>query len=140
MERIKQITGKELVKTMPEAEPLGPQAPLDCMIIAPLTGNSLSKFANALTNTPPLMAAKATLRNGSPVVLAIATNDALGLNAMNLGKLLVTKNVFFVPYGQDHPYKKPDSLVSHMELIPETIDEAINGKQLQPIMRNYDIV
>lgn len=86
------------------------------------------------------MAAKATLRNGSPVVLAIATNDALGLNAMNLGKLLVTKNVFFVPYGQDHPYKKPDSLVSHMELIPETIDEAINGKQLQPIMRNYDIV
>ncbi|MBU6081088.1 MULTISPECIES: dipicolinate synthase subunit B [Allobacillus] len=140
LERIKQITGKELVKTMPEAEPLGPQAPLDCMIIAPLTGNSLSKFANALTNTPPLMAAKATLRNGSPVVLAIATNDALGLNAMNLGKLLVTKNVFFVPYGQDHPYKKPDSLVSHMELIPETIDEAINGKQLQPIMRNYDIV
>lgn len=140
LERIKQITGKELVKTMPEAEPLGPQAPLDCMIIAPLTGNSLSKFANALTNTPPLMAAKATLRNGSPVVLAIATNNALGLNAMNLGKLLVTKNVFFVPYGQDHPYKKPDSLVSHMELIPETIDEAINGKQLQPIMRNYDIV
>ena len=140
LERIKQITGKELVKTMPEAEPLGPQAPLDCMIIAPLTGNSLSKFANALTNTPPLMAAKATLRNGSPVVLAIATNDALGLNAMNLGKLLVTKNVFFVPYGQDHPYKKPDSLVSHMELIPETIDEAINGKQLQPIIRNYDIV
>ena len=140
LERIKQITGKELVKTMPEAEPLGPQAPLDCMIIAPLTGNSLSKFANALTNTPPLIAAKATLRNGSPVVLAIATNDALGLNAMNLGKLLVTKNVFFVPYGQDHPYKKPDSLVSHMELIPETIDEAINGKQLQPIMRNYDIV
>lgn len=105
LERIKQITGKELVKTMPEAEPLGPQAPLDCMIIAPLTGNSLSKFANALTNTPPLMAAKATLRNGSPVVLAIATNDALGLNAMNLGKLLVTKNVFFVPYSQDHPYK-----------------------------------
>ncbi|MBR7552941.1 dipicolinate synthase subunit B [Allobacillus sp. GCM10007491] len=140
LERIKQITGKELIKTMPEAEPLGPQAPLDCMIIAPLTGNSLSKFANALTDSPPLMAAKATLRNGSPVVLAISTNDALGLNAMNLGKLLVTKNVYFVPYGQDHPYKKPDSLVAHMELIPETIDEAINGKQLQPIMRNYDIV
>ncbi len=140
LERIRSITGKELIRTMPEAEPLGPQAPLDCMLLAPLTGNSMSKFANALTNTPPLMAAKATLRNGSPVVLAISTNDALGLNAMNLGKLLSAKNVYFVPYGQDHPYKKPDSLVAHMDLIPETIEYALDGKQIQPLMREYDDV
>ncbi|MGM8214522.1 dipicolinate synthase subunit B [Bacillaceae bacterium W0354] len=139
LNKIKEITNKELISSIPEAEPLGPKEPLDCMVIAPMTGNSLSKFANALTDSPVLMAAKATLRNRNPVVLAISTNDALGLNSANLAKLLVAKNVFFVPFGQDHPYKKQTSLVSHMDLLCETVDEAIKGKQLQPLLRPYDI-
>lgn len=91
--------------TIPDAEPLGPKRPLDCMVIAPMTGNSTSKFANALTDSPVLMAAKATLRNESPVVVAISTNDALGLNGVNVMRLMATKNIYFVPLGQDHPYK-----------------------------------
>ncbi|GEL75825.1 dipicolinate synthase subunit B [Tenuibacillus multivorans] len=137
LNRIQEITDKNLISSIPEAEPLGPKEPLDCMVIAPLTGNSLSKFANALTDSPVLMAAKATLRNRNPVVLAISTNDALALNGANLAKLLVAKNVYFVPFGQDNPIKKATSLVSHMDLLPETIDQAIDGEQLQPILREY---
>ncbi|TFB23161.1 dipicolinate synthase subunit B [Filobacillus milosensis] len=135
--KISEITQKSLISTIPEAEPLGPKEPLDCMVIAPLTGNSLSKFANALTDSPVLMAAKATLRNRKPVVLAISTNDALALNGANLAKLLVAKNVYFVPFGQDDPIQKPTSLVAHMDLLAETIDHAIEGKQLQPVLKQY---
>lgn len=137
LNKIKAITKKELISTIPEAEPLGPSQPLDCMVIAPMTGNSLSKFANALTDSPVLMAAKATLRNRKPVVLAISTNDALGLNAQNLAKLLAAKNVYFVPFGQDHPFKKETSLVAHMDLLSDTIVEALKGRQLQPLLREY---
>ncbi|MDV2580654.1 dipicolinate synthase subunit B [Alkalibacillus haloalkaliphilus] len=135
--RIKEITQKPLVNTIPLAEPLGPKEPLDCMVIAPMTGASLSKFANALTDSPVLMAAKATLRNRKPVVLAISTNDALGLNAANIAKLLAAKHVYFVPYGQDDPVKKPTSLVAHMSLLPNTVEEALDGEQLQPMLREY---
>ncbi|WP_163530650.1 dipicolinate synthase subunit B [Halobacillus ihumii] len=131
---IESITGKEAIMTIPDAEPLGPKLPLDCMVIAPMTGNSTSKFANALTDSPVLMAAKATLRNENPVVLAISTNDALGLNGVNIMRLMATKNIYFVPLGQDHPYKKPNSLVADMTLIPETIEAAISGKQRQPVL------
>ncbi len=131
---LEDITGKKVINSIVEAEPLGPKLPLDCMVIAPLTGNSMSKFANALTDSPVLMAAKATLRNQKPVVVAISTNDALGLNGMNLMKLMATKNIYFVPFGQDDPYKKPNSLVAKMEFISETITAAIEGKQLQPVL------
>lgn len=95
------------------------------MVIAPLTGNSMSKFANAMTDSPVLMAAKATLRNGKPVVLAVSTNDALGLNGVNLMRLMATKNIYFVPFGQDAPEKKPNSMVARMELLEDTVLEAL---------------
>lgn len=134
IDRIESITGKKVISTMPEAEPLGPKHPLDCMVIAPLTGNSMSKFANAQTDSPPLMAAKATMRNGSPVVLGISTNDALGLNGVNLMRLMASKHIYFVPYGQDDPFKKPNSLVAKMELLPDTVSAALEEKQLQPVL------
>ncbi|MYL71026.1 dipicolinate synthase subunit B [Halobacillus litoralis] len=134
LDKIKEITGEEPILTIPDAEPLGPKRPLDCMLIAPLTGNSTSKFANALTDSPVLMAAKATLRNESPVVVAVSTNDALGLNGVNIMRLMATKNIYFVPLGQDHPFKKPNSLVADMTLIPKTIETALEGKQLQPVL------
>ncbi|MFA9558030.1 dipicolinate synthase subunit B [Evansella sp. AB-rgal1] len=134
LERIQEITDEPLVDTIPKAEPFGPQTPLDCMLIAPMTGNSTSKLANALTDSPVLMGAKATLRTGKPVVVAISTNDALGLNGVNIMKLMSTKNIYFVPFGQDHPFKKPNSLVADMTKIPETIESALNHEQYQPVL------
>lgn len=133
-ERIKQITGNDLIGSIVDAEPLGPKKLLDVMLIAPCTGNSLSKLANALTDSPVLMAAKAQMRNQRPLVVAISTNDALGLNAANLAKLLVTKNIYFVPFGQDAPDVKPNSLVARMDMIKETCETALDGKQLQPMV------
>ncbi len=132
--QLKDITGNDIISTIVEAEPLGPSQILDVLVIAPLTGNSMSKLANAMTDSPVLMAAKAQLRNGRPLLLAISTNDGLGLNAVNIAKLLVAKNIFFVPFGQDNPVKKPNSLVANMELIPEAAYEALQGKQLQPMI------
>lgn len=137
VERIESITGKKVITTMPEAEPLGPKYPLDCMVIAPLTGNSMSRFANGITDSPVLMAAKATMRNQSPVVLGISTNDALGLNGVNLMRLMAAKLVYFVPYGQDQPYSKPNSLVSDLSLLPETVSSALDYEQLQPVIVPY---
>lgn len=134
IKKIESITGKHVIASIPDAEPLGPKHPLDCMVIAPMTGNSLSKFANALTDSPVLMAAKATLRNQKPVVLGISTNDALGLNGMNLMRLMATKNVFFIPYGQDNPYQKPTSLVAKMGKLLEAVEHALEYKQVQPII------
>ncbi|RWZ60441.1 dipicolinate synthase subunit B [Halobacillus fulvus] len=134
LKTIESITGEKPIMTIPDAEPLGPKRPLDCMVIAPMTGNSTSKFANALTDSPVLMAAKATLRNHRPVVVAVSTNDALGLNGVNIMRLMATKDIYFVPLGQDHPYKKPNSLVADMDLIPETIEAALEGKQKQPVL------
>lgn len=132
--QLKDITGNDIISTIVEAEPLGPSQILDVLVIAPLTGNSMSKLANAMTDSPVLMGAKAQLRNGRPLLLAISTNDGLGLNAANIAKLLVAKNIFFVPFGQDNPVKKPNSLVANMELIPEAAYEALQGKQLQPMI------
>lgn len=134
VQRIEDLTGNKVIDSIVKAEPLGPKIPLDCMVIAPLTGNSMSKFANAMTDSPVLMAAKATLRNQKPVVLGISTNDALGLNGMNLMKLMATKNVYFIPFGQDDPVKKANSLVARMTLLSETVESALNGKQLQPVL------
>lgn len=132
--KIKEITGRTPLMTIPEVEPFGPEKSLDCYVIAPCTGNSLAKLANALTDSLVLMAAKAQMRNHRPVVVAISTNDALGLNAVNLAKLLAAKDIYFVPFGQDAPEKKPKSMVARMELIPETCLAAIEGKQLQPLI------
>ena len=137
IDRIESITGKKVITTMPDAEPLGPAAPLNCMVIAPLTGNSMSKFANALTDSPVLMAAKATIRNHRPVVLGISTNDALGLNGVNLMRLMATKDIYFIPYGQDDPYKKPNSLVSHMDALVDTVESALLHEQIQPVIVPY---
>lgn len=137
IDTIESITKKKVISTMPEAEPLGPKEPLDCIVIAPLTGNSLSKFANALTDSPPLMAAKATLRNRRPVILGVSTNDALGLNGVNLMRLMNSKNVFFIPFGQDDPYKKPTSLVADMTRLVPTVMEALNFNQIQPVIVPY---
>lgn len=135
--KIESITGKKVLTTMPETEPLGPKEPLDCMVIAPLTGNSLSKLANGLTDSPVLMAAKATMRNQSPVVLGISTNDALGLNGVNLMRLMDSKFIYFIPYGQDNPYKKPNSLVSNMDQLSATVEKAIDYQQIQPVIIPY---
>ncbi|MCE0739169.1 dipicolinate synthase subunit B [Bacillus sp. G16] len=138
VEKIEDLTGYEAIDSIVKAEPLGPKLPLDCMVIAPLTGNSMSKLANAMTDSPVLMAAKATIRNNRPVVLGISTNDALGLNGTNLMRLMSTKNIFFIPFGQDDPFKKPNSMVAKMDLLPQTIEKALVYQQLQPVLvENY---
>lgn len=131
---LKGITGNDLISSIVEAEPLGPSKLIDVLTIAPCTGNTTSKLANAMTDSPVLMAAKAQMRNGRPLVLAISTNDGLGLNAANIAKLLVTKNIYFVPFGQDNPKAKPNSLVARMDLVMETCAEALQGRQLQPML------
>lgn len=132
--RIEDVTGYPVIDTIPKAEPLGPKLPLDCMVIAPLTGNSMSKLANAMTDSPVLMAAKATMRNSRPVVLGISTNDALGFNGVNLMKLMSGKNIYFIPFGQDDPFTKPNSMVAHMEYLLKTVEYALEHKQLQPLI------
>ncbi|SDB89125.1 dipicolinate synthase subunit B [Pelagirhabdus alkalitolerans] len=134
---IKDITGKTPIVTIEDAEQFGPIVPLDCMVIAPITGNSIAKFASAITDTPVLMAAKATLRNQSPVILSISTNDALGLNGVNIMKLMATKGIYFVPFGQDQPYKKPNSLIAHVETLPDTVEYALTHQQIQPVLRSF---
>ena len=132
--KLKEITGKEPLRTIPEVEPIGPQKLFDCVVVAPCTGNTLAKMANGISDTPVLMAAKAHLRNLGCVVLAVATNDGLGTNAKNIGILLSTKNIYLVPFGQDSPINKTNSLVAHMNKIPDTILAALQGKQIQPIL------
>lgn len=135
IEKIEALTGEKVISTIVDAEPLGPKNPLDCMLIAPMTGNSISKFANAATDSAVLMAAKATLRNGSPVVIGVSTNDGLALNGQNIMKLLNAKQVYFIPFGQDDPIGKPTSLVADFTKMTETIYWAIEyKKQLQPLL------
>ena len=133
-DRLKKITGNRIIKSIVDAEPIGPQKMFDIIVIAPCTGNTLAKLANGITDTPVLMSAKAQLRNQRPVVLAISTNDGLGLNAKNLGILLATKNIFIVPFGQDDPLQKPTSLVSRLDLLLPTIEKALKREQIQPIL------
>lgn len=135
--KFKEITHKEPIHTIPDAEPVGPKKLFDCLVIAPCTGNTMAKLANGITDTPVLMAAKAHLRNQRPLVLAISTNDGLGLNARNLGTLLITKNIYFVPFGQDNPESKANSLVAHMNKVPETVLLACQGQQVQPMLLDY---
>lgn len=135
--KISALTEEEVITTIVGAEPIGPKQLLDVLVVAPCTGNTLAKLANGITDTPVLMACKAQLRNRRPVVLAIATNDGLGNNAKNIGLLLNTKNIYLVPFGQDDPYNKANSLMAKMEMIIDTIEHALQGKQVQPVLIQY---
>ncbi len=132
--KIKKITGREPWRSIVEVEPIGPQKLLDLLLIAPCTGNTMAKLANGVTDSVVLMAAKAQLRNCRPVVIAISTNDGLGLNAKNLAILLNTRHIYLVPFGQDDPRQKPSSLMAREDLIIPTLLEALQGKQIQPVL------
>ena len=132
--KAKTITGKDPILTIVDAEKIGPKSLFDIVIIAPCTGNTLAKLANAITDSPVLMAAKSQLRNNKPLVLAIATNDALSNNLKNIGLLLGAKNIYFVPFGQDNYQSKPYSMVAHFDYMLPTLEEALDGRQLQPIV------
>lgn len=131
---VEKICGKPIIHTISAAEPIGPKNLLDIIVVAPCTGNTLSKIALGITDTPVTMAVKAHLRNQKPVVLGIATNDALGATAKNIGILHNTQNIYFVPYGQDDPIGKNTSLVCDFTKIPQTIENALNAKQIQPVI------
>ena len=128
------ICGKPPLHTLAEVEPIGPKRLLDALVIAPCTGNTLAKLAHSIADGPVTMAAKSHLRNGRPVVVAISTNDALGGAAENIGKLLAQKHYFFVPFGQDDAFGKPTSVVADFSKIPQTLEQALEGKQLQPLL------
>lgn len=132
--RMEAICGKKVLHTIPEVEPIGPKALLDVLLIAPCTGNTLAKLAHGVTDTAVTMAAKAHLRGGRPVVLAVSTNDGLSGSAENIGALLCRKNVYFVPFRQDDPRKKPCSLVADFSLLEDTVRAAMAGRQLQPVL------
>lgn len=137
IERVELATSHKVQTKIKETELIGPNNPYDALIVAPCTGNTLAKMANGITDTAVLMAIKATLRNSRPVILAIASNDALGLNLKNLGILLSTQDVYFVPFGQDDYKKKKNSLVAQMDLIYETLIQALKNIQLQPLLIHY---
>ena len=132
--RIVEITGNEPIDTLAGAEPIGPKKMTDVFLIAPATGNSLAKLAAGIYDTPVLLGAKSHLRNDRPLVLAVSTNDGLGAAAQNIGRLLNVRNIYFVPFGQDDPVKKPRSLVADFSQIPRTIAAALSGVQMQPML------
>lgn len=134
LERVEELTGREVLYDITSVEPIGPQKLLDILVIAPATGNTIAKLAAGISDTAVTMAAKAHLRNGRPVVVAMASNDGLSAGAKNIGELLNRKNYYFVPFGQDNPIQKPCSLVADFAQIPETVDVALRGEQIQPVL------
>ena len=134
IQKAREISGRDVIRTMEGAEPIGPKKIIDALIIAPCTGNTLAKLAHSIADTPVTMAAKSHLRNGRPVIVAVSTNDALAGAAENIGKLLARKNYYFVPFGQDDCIGKPTSLVADFSRIPETLNSAMEGRQIQPIL------
>lgn len=134
---IEERTKHKVVSTIVEAEKFGSDNPLDILLVVPATGNYIAKLANAITDETVLMATKATLRNGKPVVIGISTNDGLGLNLKNIGTLLNTKNIYFIPFGQDNYKSKPNSLVAHYDLTLPTLESALEQKQFQPVLQKH---
>lgn len=132
--KVEDITGKSIINTIEGAEPIGPKQMTDIMLIAPCTGNTIAKLANGIIDTPATMAAKSHLRNGNPLVIAISTNDGLSGSAENIGKLLNRTNYYVVPFRQDNPITKPRSLVFDANYIINTLEEALDRKQIQPII------
>ena len=129
-----EICGREPLHTVAQAEPIGPKKLLDALVIAPCTGNTLAKLAHSIADGPVTMAAKSHLRNGRPIVIAVSTNDALAGAAENIGKLMARKHIYFVPFGQDDPVKKPTSMVADFSRIPQTLEAALEGQQIQPVL------
>ena len=134
LERLEDLTGQEVLCDIPSVEPIGPKKLLDVLVIAPATGNTIAKLANGIADTAVTMAVKSHLRNGRPVVVAVSSNDGLAAGARNIGELLVRKNFYFVPFGQDNAAAKPCSLVADFGKIPETVDAALRGEQLQSVL------
>lgn len=134
LEKMEELTGHEVLCDIPSVEPIGPKGLLDVLVIAPATGNTIAKLAAGITDTAVTMAAKAHLRNGRPVVIAMASNDGLAAGARNIGELLIRKQYYFVPFGQDNAVSKPCSLIADFEKLPETVDAALRGEQIQPIL------
>ena len=134
IQQVTDICGRCPLQTVQEVEPIGPKKLLDALIIAPCTGNTLAKLAHGIADTSVTMAAKSHLRNGRPVIIAVSTNDALSGAAENIGRLLVRKNYYFVPFGQDDAFEKPTSLVADFTQIPQTLSQALEGKQIQPLL------
>jgi len=137
VKKIREITNKPVIDSIVKAEPIGPEKLLDLLIIAPCTGNTMAKIANGIVDETVVMAAKAHLRNDQPLLIAIATNDGLGLNAKNLGVLLNTKNIYFTPFGQDNPVEKKNSLIARFDLIKKAAEYALDKKQIQPVIIEY---
>lgn len=136
---INESTGKEPLTTFPEVEPIGPDRLLDVLVVAPCTGSTMARLANAVTDSAVIFAAKSQLRNQRPVVLGISTNDALGLNAGNLGRLMAAQDIYFVPVSQDNPFEKPNSLTAHWELTLPAVEAALENRQLQPLFRETPV-
>lgn len=134
---VEMITGKKVVKDIVEAEKFGPVNKMDAMIVLPATGDFMAKMANSITDNAANLAVKATIRNQSPIIIAVSTNDGLGLSGQNIMSLMNLKNVYFVPFGQDDYEKKPNSLVAHFDMVIPTINAALEGKQLQPVLKEY---
>lgn len=134
---VTEITGQEPMLTIEQAEVIGPTGCFDLLLMLPCTGNTMAKLVNGITDTPALMAAKAHLRNGKPLLISMATNDALGMNFKNIGYLLNSKNVYFVPFGQDDPVKKPNSMTADTGLIIPAMLEALKGRQYQPVLCSW---
>lgn len=135
IKRLMLLSGRKVVTTIAEAEPLGPAQPMDALLIAPCTGNTLAKLSHGITDTAVTMAAKAHLRNGRPVIIALSTNDGLSGSAENIARLLNRKHFYFVPFRQDDPAKKPRSLQADFSLLEEAVRAALQGRQLQPILK-----
>ena len=131
---VEEICGRPPLHTILEVEPIGPKKLLDALIVAPCTGNTLAKLAHSIADTPVTMAAKSHLRNSRPVIVAVSTNDGLAGAAENIGRLLARRHYYFVPFGQDDPLKKPNSLIADFALIPQTLEAALEGRQTQPIL------
>lgn len=132
-EKIEQITGNPIIHTVFAAEPIGPKKLLDALVIAPATGNTIAKLANGIADTSVTLACKAHLRNARPVLIAVSTNDALGTAAKNIGLLQNAKHIYFVPMRQDDTQSKPNSVVADFTRIPDALEKALLGRQIQPI-------
>ena len=132
--RMEEICERGVIEKISDAEPIGPKKMLDALVIAPCTGNTIAKLANGIADTTVTLAAKSQLRNLRPVIIAVSTNDGLGANAANIGRLMARKNIYFVPFGQDDCVNKENSLVADFEMIPQTIECALGGRQIQPLL------
>lgn len=136
---IEALCGQPPLDSVSQVEPIGPKKLLDALVIAPCTGNTLAKLAHSIADGPVTMAAKSHLRNGRPIILAVSSNDALAGGGENIGRLLNRKHFYFVPFRQDAPFTKPTSLVADFSLLPQTLEQALRGQQIQPLLLGPNI-